>query len=287
MGWGITPMCWVHRLPGADGHPKDIALTDGLAAISAICGERPLVLFGLSSGGHLAGTLACQPGVEAKGVVIAYAPINANHKDYKAPRGKPDYPPAEKQAFYNDWPIGIAALPHGVPGCPVFLAYALADAVVPVEHALNFITTARDLGLDLDAHIFGQAPHGFALRGHSQERRPAGRNWRSRLDGTQDRRRSKNLRAQKREGKRAIERYLGVRADARSPAALERQRCQKKEAAGPHEHSRFSKSSPGERERPQNQGNAGRRCTYRKRSVPVKWPDNSVVVRGLQCKIVR
>jgi hypothetical protein len=38
------------------------------------------------------------------------------------------------------------------------------DAVVPVEHALNVIRTARDLGLDLDAHVFGQAPHGFALR---------------------------------------------------------------------------------------------------------------------------
>ncbi len=38
------------------------------------------------------------------------------------------------------------------------------DAIVPVEHALNLIKTARDAGLDLDAHIFGQAPHGFALR---------------------------------------------------------------------------------------------------------------------------
>ncbi len=163
-GLGYNAYVLVHRLPGAEGQPKDIALTDGLAAITAIKGDLPLILVGLSSGGHLAGALACQAGVEAKGVIIAYAPINANHKDYKAPAGKPDYPPAEKQAFYNDWPIGIAALPHGVPKCPVFLAYALGDAIVPVEHALNFIKTARDLGLDLDAHIFGQAPHGFALR---------------------------------------------------------------------------------------------------------------------------
>ena len=163
-GLGYNAYVLVHRLPGANGHPKDIALSDGLAAIAAIRGEAPLVLVGLSSGGHLAGTLACQPGLDVKGVVIAYAPVNANHKDYKAPAGKPDYPPAEKQAFYDDWPIGIAALPYGVPKCPVFLAYALADTVVPVEHALNFIKTARDLGLDLDAHIFGQAPHGFALR---------------------------------------------------------------------------------------------------------------------------
>ena len=161
---GYNAYVLVHRLPGADGNPKDIALTDGLAAIKTIGSDLPLILVGLSSGGHLAGTLACQPSVAAKGVIIAYAPINANHKAYKAPAGKPDYPPAEKQAFYNDWPIGIAAEPHGVPKCPVFLAYALMDSIVPVEHALNFVKTARDLGLDLDAHIFGQAPHGFALR---------------------------------------------------------------------------------------------------------------------------
>ena len=169
-GLGYNAYVLIHRLPGADGQPKDIALKDGLAAIDilrkdwAIKGDLPLVLVGLSSGGHLAGTLACQPGIDAKGAIIAYAPVNANHKDYKAPAGKPDYPPAEKQRFYNDWPIGIAAEPHGVPACPVFLAYALMDPIVPVEHALNFIETARDLGLDLDAHIFGRAPHGFALR---------------------------------------------------------------------------------------------------------------------------
>ena len=163
-GLGYNAYVLVHRLPGADGHPQNIALSDGLAALSAIGSDRPLMLFGLSSGGHLAGTLACQPGVHAAGVVIAYAPINANHRDYKAPAGKPDYPPVEKQAFYDDWPIGIAGEPHGIPKCPVFLAYGLMDAVVPVEHALNLIKTARDVGLDLDAHIFGQAPHGFALR---------------------------------------------------------------------------------------------------------------------------
>ncbi len=161
---GYNAYVLVHRFPGADGHAKDVALQDGLAAIAAMGSGRPLVLVGLSSGGHLAGTLACQPDVKAKGVVIAYAPVNANHNDYKAPAGKPDYPPAEKQAFYNDWPIGIAAEPHGLPKCPVFLAYALMDTAVPVEHALNFIRSARDAGLDLDAHLFGRAPHGFALR---------------------------------------------------------------------------------------------------------------------------
>ena len=163
-GLGINAYVLIHRLPGQDGHPKDIALRDGLAAIEAVGSDLPWVMVGLSSGGHLAGTLACQPEVGAKGAIIAYAPINANHRDYKAPAGKPDYPPAEKQAFYNGWPIGIAAEPHGIPSCPVFLAYALHDNAVPVEHALNFIGTARDKGLDLDAHIFGQAPHGFALR---------------------------------------------------------------------------------------------------------------------------
>lgn len=169
---GYNAYVLVHRLPGADDGqggvwPKDIALEDALAAIAQLPPQLrtlPLFLVGLSSGGHLAGTIACQPQIHAAGVIIAYAPVNANHVRYKAPAGKPDYPPPEKQAFYNDWPIGIAAEPYGLPPCPVLLAYALQDHVVPVEHALNFIRAARDLDIDLDAHIFGRAPHGFALR---------------------------------------------------------------------------------------------------------------------------
>nr|WP_232793357.1 dienelactone hydrolase family protein [Caulobacter hibisci] len=167
-GLGYDAYVLAHRLPGAaspDGvWPKDIALTDGRAALARIPSDLPRFVLGLSSGGHLAGTLACQPEANLAGVLIAYAPINANHRDHKAPAGKPDYPPAEKQAFYDDWAIGIASEPHGVPSCPVFLAYALLDQVVPVEHALNFIKTARDAALDLDVHVFGKAPHGFALR---------------------------------------------------------------------------------------------------------------------------
>ncbi|MET3665434.1 prolyl oligopeptidase family serine peptidase [Caulobacter sp. 1776] len=168
-GLGYEADVLVHRLPGqADGAggvwPKDVALTDALAALGHIPRDQPLFLLGLSSGGHLAGAVACQPGVDANGLLIAYGPINANHSRYKAPPGKPDYPPPQKQAFYDDWPIGLAAEPHGVPRCPAFLAYALHDQSVPIEHALNYIRTARDLDLDLDAHVFGKAPHGFALR---------------------------------------------------------------------------------------------------------------------------
>lgn len=169
---GYDAYVLVHRLPGADDSagdiwPADIALRDGMLAMDWLAknGELPSVLVGLSSGGHLAGVLACQDHkLAARGVIITYAPINANHKDYKYPAGKPDYPPLEKQAFYNAWPIGIAAEAHGVPKIPVFLTYALGDQIVPVEHALNLIRTARDSGLDVDAHIFGQAPHGFSLR---------------------------------------------------------------------------------------------------------------------------
>jgi len=162
-GLGFNAYVLVHRLPG-NGNPKDIALADALAALEHIPDALPRIAVGLSSGGHLAGTIACQPEAGIRAAIIAYAPVNANHRDHKAPAGKPDFPPPEKQAFYDDWPIGIAAEPRGVPSCPVFLAYALHDTAVPVEHALNFIKTARDLGLDLDAHFFGQAPHGFALR---------------------------------------------------------------------------------------------------------------------------
>lgn len=164
-----------HRLPGAAATegvcPKDIALTDSLACLDYLHrrgSKLPLFHVGLSSGGHLAGVMACQDRpLSAKGAIIAYAPVNANHKDYKAPAGKPDYPPAEKQAFYDDWPIGIAALPHGMPKIPLFLAYALNDQSVPVDHVLNLIRSAQEARREVDAHIFGTAPHGFALRDKS------------------------------------------------------------------------------------------------------------------------
>ncbi|MDM4765254.1 alpha/beta hydrolase [Pelomonas sp. SE-A7] len=164
---GLEAHVLQHRLPGQNGQPFDIALQDGLRALDHLATLPPLPLFhvGLSSGGHLAGVMSCQAhAYQAHGAVIAYAPLNANHRLYKAPAGKPDYPPPEKQAFYDAWPIGIAAEPHGIPRCPVFLAYALMDTIVPVEHALNLLRTARDVGLEVDAHVFARAPHGFGLR---------------------------------------------------------------------------------------------------------------------------
>jgi len=168
---GLDAYVLVHRLPGQDGQPFDIALQDGLLALDhlATLAALPLLHVGLSSGGHLAGVMACQGG--SAGAVIAYAPINANHRDHKAPAGKPNFPPPEKQAFYDAWPIGIASEPHGLPPCPVFLAFALHDPIVPVQHALNLIVAAQQHKLDVEAHVFPQAEHGFAMRG---------------LDGTQD-----------------------------------------------------------------------------------------------------
>lgn len=181
-GLGLEAHVLVHRLPGqpdaAGGvWPIDVALRDGLAALDhlaaqdAAAGARPLPLFlvGLSSGGHLAGALACRAqalahALQPAGVLIGYAPLNANHRRYKAPAGKPDYPPPEKQAFYDAWPIGIADEPHGLPRCPAFLAYALKDAAVPIDHALNFVKAMQQTGGDVELHVFAQAPHGFALR---------------------------------------------------------------------------------------------------------------------------
>lgn len=176
---GLDAHVLVHRLPGqpdAAGSvwPCDIALHDGLLALQQLASDTalqpalPLLLLGLSSGGHLAGTLACQRApvlaANTRGLLIGYAPINANHRQYKAPAGKPDYPPPQKQAFYDAWPIGIAEQPHGLPQMPVFLAYALHDAVVPVDHALNLIKAMQQSGGEVEAHVFPHAPHGFALR---------------------------------------------------------------------------------------------------------------------------
>lgn len=172
-GLGIDAHILIHRLPGADAgngtpHPADIALGDAMAALDFLyTTEKTLPLFhvGLSSGGHLAGVMTCQQHeLMARGALIAYAPLNANHRDHKYPAGKPDYPPVQKQDFYDKWPVGIADYPHAMPKVPVFVAYALHDRTVPVQHALRLIESASANELDVDAHIFSDAPHGFALR---------------------------------------------------------------------------------------------------------------------------
>jgi len=171
-GLGLDAHVLVHRLPGQDDGrggvwPADIALSDGEAALRHLAAlpALPLLLMGLSSGGHLAGVLVCQPlAAQACGALIAYAPLNANHRLYKAPAGKPDYAPPQKQAFYDAWPIGMASEKHGIPKLPIFLACALHDTAVPVDHALNLLKAAQQAGLNVEAHIFPQAPHGFALR---------------------------------------------------------------------------------------------------------------------------
>ncbi len=169
---GLDAHVLLHRLPGqpcqdaAPGSvwPYDIALQDGRRALDHLAGLAPLPLLqvGLSSGGHLAAVLACQS--PCAGALIAYAPLNANHRDHKVPAGKPDFAPPEKQAFYDAWPIGLAEAPHGLPRCPLFLAYALHDAIVPVEHALNLLRGMARTGQAVEAHLFPDAAHGFALR---------------------------------------------------------------------------------------------------------------------------
>ena len=170
---GIDAHLLVHRLPGSDSgtggvYNKSIALTDGIAALRHLeQRSTPLPLFhvGLSSGGHMAGVMACQSSsLDVRGALLAYAPINANHRQHKYPIDKPDYPPVQKQDFYDDWPVGLEEHRHGLPHCALFLAYALQDRSVPVQHALNLIEAASRNNISVDAHIFGSAPHGFALR---------------------------------------------------------------------------------------------------------------------------
>lgn len=169
---GIDAYVITHRLPGtvcSSGgvYSSTIALDDSLECLKYISQRSSLPLFhvGLSSGGHLAGVVSCHNDIiEAKGSIIAYAPLNANHRCYKSPVGKPDYMPIQKQEFYDSWAIGIESEPHGIPSIPIFLAYPLHDDAVPIDHALNLLKTAHLFNKDVEAHIYSQAPHGFALR---------------------------------------------------------------------------------------------------------------------------
>jgi len=176
-GLGYHAFVLVHRFPDATGGPS-AALDDAAEAMRTIRGLRlapgGLGVVGLSSGGHLAASLAAerpagwaeppsrfpeQP-IRPDVLMVGYAPISTNAKGRTIVADKPPLPPAEKQAMYD------ALQPDAMliaPPPPMFIAYAANDAVVPVVNAQRLYDAARALGGSAELHVFADAPHGFAL----------------------------------------------------------------------------------------------------------------------------
>jgi acetyl esterase/lipase len=167
---GYNAHVLLHRFPDAANGPS-APLDDALAAMRLIRANNAEVgVVGLSSGGHLAACLAADYPAEWGGkadattrpdaMVIGYAPISTNAKGRTIVADKPPLPPVEKQVMYDRLQPD-AQLAAGPP--PAFIVYSANDPVVPVENSLRLHSAWRREGGIAELHIFGDAPHGFAL----------------------------------------------------------------------------------------------------------------------------
>ncbi|KAF3799892.1 hypothetical protein GCG54_00010085 [Colletotrichum gloeosporioides] len=175
---GFAAHVLVHRFPTSATSPS-APLDDARQALRLIKetsvspdGVVPsLAVCGLSSGGHLAAALlseyppqwsatAGHPVPELEFAIIGYAPISTNAKGHQVVPNKAPLPPAEKQALYD------AVIPDAqlrAPAPPSFVVYAGNDPVVPVVNAYRIAQAVQAAGGQVELHVYGDAPHGFAL----------------------------------------------------------------------------------------------------------------------------
>lgn len=168
---GYVAYVLVHRFPNAE-HGPSAPLDDARAAMAAIRASgttaRGLGVVGLSSGGHLAACLAAEYPAEWGGgevappdvLVVGYAPISTNAAGRQIVADKPPLPPVEKQAMYDRLQPDAQLLDNPP---PAFIVYAGNDPVVPVENARRLHAAFEAKGGSAELHVFGDAPHGFAL----------------------------------------------------------------------------------------------------------------------------
>ena len=178
---GFTALVLAHRFPNAATSPQ-APVDDAIEAMRMIRargkdfgGVARVGAVGLSSGGHLAASLAAiypsswtapasaNPAYSARPdfLVVGYGPISTNAKGRTIVADKPPLPPAEKQALYDALQpdAHMAADPP-----PTFIVYAGNDAVVPVRNAVRLYDALLERDATAELHIFADAPHGFALR---------------------------------------------------------------------------------------------------------------------------
>jgi acetyl esterase/lipase len=177
---GFHAFVLAHRLPHA-ACGAQAPLDDAMEAMRVIranadaLGVTRVGVLGLSSGGHLAASLAAeyprawQAARSAHGLfasrpdflIVGYAPISTNAAGRTIEANKPPLSPPEKQALYDALQPDAQLAPNPP---PAFLFYAANDAVVPVENARRLHDAYAVRGGQAELHIFADAPHGFALR---------------------------------------------------------------------------------------------------------------------------
>ncbi len=187
-GLGFYALVLAHRLPDAVGGAK-APVDDAMEAMRLIrarsteLGVTRVGALGLSSGGHLAASLASEYPSAWRApasayarfasrpdfLVVGYAPISTNAAGRTVVDGKAPLTPPEKQALYD----AVQPDAHLAPDPPpAFFFYSANDRVVPVENGRRLHAAFEAHGASAELHIFADAPHGFALR---TPKIPAGR----------------------------------------------------------------------------------------------------------------
>ncbi|MFS2108980.1 alpha/beta hydrolase [Sphingomonas sp. Sphisp140] len=183
---GVAAFVLRYRLP-ADrwGGGALVALQDAQRAMRLIraggkwsVDPKRVTVLGGSAGGHLAISLCVKvydrtyPVIDAAdrlltrpdGAILLYPVVSMGAGGSAAVTGSrsallgPDATAADIAAWSFD---------QRVPGItpPIFLAHAVHDRVVPVDHALALFGAVRGSGGSIDMHLFEDGAHGLGLRG--------------------------------------------------------------------------------------------------------------------------
>lgn len=180
---GVAAFVLRYRLP-ADrwGGGALVALQDAQRAMRLIraggkwsVDPRRVTVLGGSAGGHLAISLCVKvydrtyPPIDTAdrlltrpdGAILLYPVVSMGagaHTGSKLALLGPDAPAADAATWSFD---------QRVPGItpPIFLAHAVHDRVVPVDHALALFGAVRGSGGAIDMHLFEDGAHGLGLRG--------------------------------------------------------------------------------------------------------------------------
>lgn len=183
---GVAAFVLRYRLPvDRWGSGALVALQDAQRAIRLIraggaqrwtVDPKRVTVLGGSAGGHLAISLC------VKVYDRTYAPIDAADRLLTRPDGAILLYPVvamgagahtgSKLALlgFDPTPNEVAAwsFDKALPGItpPMFLAHAVHDRVVPVDHALALFGAVRGSGGAIDMHLFEDGAHGLGLRGN-------------------------------------------------------------------------------------------------------------------------
>ena len=180
---GFTVFVLTYRLPGEGWALRaDVPLQDAQRAVRLIRSRAEgfkidgdvLAVIGFSAGGHLAATLATNH------AQTVYAPIDAVDRHSARPFAAALVYPLI--TMMEPWTHGISRnqllgpdpsdesiaahspdLHVDATTPPVFLAHAIDDAAVPVDHSLRLMDAMRRAKRPVEAHLFQEGNHAFGV----------------------------------------------------------------------------------------------------------------------------